>query len=122
MQDSSAFQYIAIDTIHESANNPRITFDPARLEELAARIRQHGLIQPITVRPNAGDDENDKRCAEDVLLDTIGGPADEDEIDFLAEAEAALVLLKPGKPASAKKTKAPIEAGPTPTPKKKGAA
>jgi ParB family chromosome partitioning protein len=53
MQDSSAFQYIAIDTIHESATNPRVTFDPARLEELAASIRQHGLIQPITVRPNA---------------------------------------------------------------------
>ncbi len=53
MQDSSAFQYLAIDTIHESANNPRITFEPARLEELAASIRQHGLIQPITVRRNS---------------------------------------------------------------------
>ena len=53
MQDSSAFQYLAIDTIHESANNPRVTFDPARLKELTASIRQHGLIQPITVRPNA---------------------------------------------------------------------
>ncbi len=53
MQDSSAFQYLAIDTIHESANNPRVTFDPVKLEELAASIRQHGLIQPITVRPNS---------------------------------------------------------------------
>jgi ParB family chromosome partitioning protein len=53
MQDSSAFQYLAIDTIHESANNPRVTFEPARLEELAASIRQHGLIQPIIVRPNS---------------------------------------------------------------------
>ncbi len=53
MQDSRAFQYLAIDTIHESANNPRVTFDTARIEELAASIRQHGLIQPITVRPNS---------------------------------------------------------------------
>ena len=27
MQDSSAFQYIAIDQIHESTTNPRLTFD-----------------------------------------------------------------------------------------------
>jgi len=52
MQDSSAFQFLAIDTIHESSTNPRKTFDEAKLYELAASIRQHGLIQPITVRPN----------------------------------------------------------------------
>ena len=53
MQDSSAFQYIAIDQIHESLTNPRQTFEPSKLEELAESIRQHGLIQPITVRPNS---------------------------------------------------------------------
>ena len=35
MQDSSAFQYIAIDQIHESTTNPRLTFDQSKLEELA---------------------------------------------------------------------------------------
>jgi ParB family chromosome partitioning protein len=53
MQNSSAFQYLAIDTIRESTTNPRRTFDEAKLQELAASIRQHGLIQPITVRPNS---------------------------------------------------------------------
>jgi ParB family chromosome partitioning protein len=53
MQDSSAFQFIAIDTIHESTTNPRRTFDEAKLVELATSIGQHGLIQPITVRPNS---------------------------------------------------------------------
>ena len=53
MQNSSAFQYLAIDTIHESTTNPRRTFDEAKLQELADSIRQHGLIQPITVRPNS---------------------------------------------------------------------
>jgi ParB family transcriptional regulator, chromosome partitioning protein len=53
MQDSSAFQFLAIDTIHESTTNPRQTFEQSKLEELAESIRQHGLIQPITVRPNA---------------------------------------------------------------------
>lgn len=52
MQDSSAFQFIAIDTIHESTTNPRRTFDEAKLYELAESIKHNGLIQPITVRPN----------------------------------------------------------------------
>ena len=51
MQNSSAFQIIAIDQIHESATNPRQTFEESKLHELAESIRQHGLIQPITVRP-----------------------------------------------------------------------
>ncbi len=53
MQNSSEFQYIAIDTIHESATNPRRTFDETKLCELAESIRSNGLIQPITVRPNS---------------------------------------------------------------------
>ena len=52
MQDSSAFQFLAIDTIHESATNPRRTFDEGKLKELAESIKHNGLIQPITVRPN----------------------------------------------------------------------
>jgi hypothetical protein len=35
MQNSSAFQYLAIDTIHESTTNPRRSFDETKLQELA---------------------------------------------------------------------------------------
>jgi ParB/RepB/Spo0J family partition protein len=52
MQDSSAFQFLAVDQIHESTTNPRRTFDEAKLYELAESIKHNGLIQPITVRPN----------------------------------------------------------------------
>jgi ParB/RepB/Spo0J family partition protein len=34
-----------------AGNNDRKRFDPVKLEELAASIREHGLAQPITVRP-----------------------------------------------------------------------
>jgi ParB family transcriptional regulator, chromosome partitioning protein len=53
MQNSSAFQYLAIDTIHESTTNPRRTFDEIKLQELAESIKHHGLIQPVTIRPNS---------------------------------------------------------------------
>ncbi len=43
MQNSSAFQYLAIDTIHESTTNPRRTFEESKLQELAESIRHHGL-------------------------------------------------------------------------------
>ncbi len=49
---SGRFQYLAIDTIHESTTNPRRTFDEGKLRELAESIKHNGLIQPITVRPN----------------------------------------------------------------------
>jgi ParB family chromosome partitioning protein len=51
MQNSSEFQYIAIDQLFESPTNPRQTFDQKKLEELAESIRTGGLIQPIVVRP-----------------------------------------------------------------------
>jgi len=41
MQDSSAFQFIAIDQIHKSTTNPRQTFDQTKLEELADYVPGH---------------------------------------------------------------------------------
>ena len=43
MQDSSAFQYLAIDTIHESTTNRRRTFDEAKLRELADFVSGHKI-------------------------------------------------------------------------------
>ena len=49
---------ININDIHTSKMNPRKTFDEEAIEELAASIKQHGLLQPITVRPHISTDAN----------------------------------------------------------------
>ena len=37
--------------IQVTGHNPRKTFDPAQLEELKDSIREHGIIEPLMVRP-----------------------------------------------------------------------
>lgn len=44
-------QEIAINRIQPNAEQPRQVFDADKLEELAASIREHGVVQPILVRP-----------------------------------------------------------------------
>jgi ParB family transcriptional regulator, chromosome partitioning protein len=46
----SGYQTIPLSLLDESSTNPRRTFEPSKLNELADSIRTHGLIQPITVR------------------------------------------------------------------------
>ena len=40
--------------IHPNPNQPRSLFDPEGLDELAASIREHGILQPLTVRGTEG--------------------------------------------------------------------
>ena len=47
---SDGLQMMRIGEIEPNRDQPRKDFDPERLNELAESIRQHGLIQPITVR------------------------------------------------------------------------
>jgi len=47
---------VPIESIRASANNPRRSFLENELSELAASIREHGLVQPILVRPAHGED------------------------------------------------------------------
>ena len=41
---------LPVSQIESCRNQPRHIFDPEKLEELADSIRQHGIIQPLTVR------------------------------------------------------------------------
>src|SRR5436309_15684323 len=47
----SSIQDIPLGKIRESKTNPRRFFDEAKLEELANNIKQHGVLQPILLRP-----------------------------------------------------------------------
>ena len=47
----SSIQDIPLAKIRESKTNPRRSFDEAKLAELADNIRQHGVLQPILLRP-----------------------------------------------------------------------
>src|SRR3954454_7677552 len=42
---------IPVDRIESNPNQPRMVFDEEALHELAASIREHGVLQPILVRP-----------------------------------------------------------------------
>ena len=42
--------YIDINDIRPNSNQPRKVFDEEKLEELAASIEEHGLIQPVVLR------------------------------------------------------------------------
>ncbi len=49
--DAAAINSIAIENILLPSKQPRRYFDSEKLEDLAASIRQHGVLEPILVRP-----------------------------------------------------------------------
>lgn len=50
----SLVREIRLEQIAESKTNPRSHFDEKALAELAASVRQHGVLQPVIVRPHPG--------------------------------------------------------------------
>ncbi len=48
---SVGVRIIPIDRIEANPEQPRLAFDAGTLEELASSIREHGVLQPILVRP-----------------------------------------------------------------------
>jgi ParB family chromosome partitioning protein len=49
---TSGARELPIELIHRNPDQPRVHFDPDELEELAASLRQKGVLQPILVRPS----------------------------------------------------------------------
>jgi hypothetical protein len=53
VQTQSEYRDLPIDWLVESPTNPRQTFDEDGMQELPASIREHGVLQPLLVRPHA---------------------------------------------------------------------
>ena len=53
---SSATALIPLEQISANPNQPRTDFEPEALSELAASIKAHGIIQPLTLR-SIGEDQ-----------------------------------------------------------------
>ena len=47
----TADRHVPIEFVSRNANNPRRQFDEADLQDLARSIAQHGIVQPVVVRP-----------------------------------------------------------------------
>ncbi|TVP96321.1 MAG: ParB/RepB/Spo0J family partition protein [Acholeplasmatales bacterium] len=50
--DHEEIQEISIDSIHPNPNQPRVNFDSGALKQLAESIKQHGVIQPVILKPS----------------------------------------------------------------------
>ena len=51
VRTNSLVRDVPLDKIHKSKTNPRTHFDEGALTELAVNIKQHGVLQPVLVRP-----------------------------------------------------------------------
>lgn len=49
-----ALVLLALADLVESSYNPRWAFDDAYIDELAQSIKEHGVLQPLVVRPRDG--------------------------------------------------------------------
>ena len=86
---------ISVERITPNPEQPRLVFDEATLEELAASIREHGVLQPILVRPLEDGEfqliagERRWRASKAAGLETI--PALVEEIDDDTALEISII-------------------------------
>ena len=48
--ESTRIQYLPVDAVAPNPSQPRRVFSPEGLQELAASIAAHGILQPLSVR------------------------------------------------------------------------
>ena len=92
---SVGVRIIRIDRIEPNPEQPRLVFEQAALDELASSIREHGVLQPILVRPRGPNayqivaGERRWRASRQAGLETI--PAMIEEIDDNTALEIAII-------------------------------
>ena len=93
--DVTDLRRVRIGMISANPDQPRQHFDQASLEELAASIREHGVLQPVLLRPQAGGGfqliagERRWRAAKIAGLEEV--PAIVEEIDDESAMEIAII-------------------------------
>ena len=92
---TTGIKVIAVDRIESNPGQPRMVFDPEALRELSASIQEHGVLQPILVRP-LGENryqliagERRWRATRDAGIATI--PALVEEIDDDTALEISII-------------------------------
>jgi len=88
-------RHVPIDRIEPNPENPRLLFEESALAELASSIREHGVLQPILVRP-AGRDHyqlvaGERRWRAAALAGLLTVPALIEELDDDAALEIAMI-------------------------------
>jgi ParB/RepB/Spo0J family partition protein len=92
---STGVRVIPVANIESNPQQPRMIFDADALHELAASIREHGVLQPILVRPLGANryqlvaGERRWRASREAGLDTI--PALVEELDDDTALEIAII-------------------------------
>jgi ParB family transcriptional regulator, chromosome partitioning protein len=91
----AAVRNIPVDRVVPNPNQPRLSMDKAGLEDLTASVREHGVLQPILVRPRPNGHyeliagERRWRAAKSAGLEAI--PALIEEIDDETALEIAVI-------------------------------
>jgi ParB/RepB/Spo0J family partition protein len=92
-------RHVPVDRIEPNPENPRLLFEESALEELAASIREHGVLQPVLVRPmdrDGGHDQyqlvaGERRWRAAILAGLPTIPALVEELDDDAALEIAVI-------------------------------
>jgi ParB family chromosome partitioning protein len=92
---ATSIRQVPVGRIEANPDQPRLTFDEATLAELSSSVKEHGVLQPILVRPLPGGQyqliagERRWRAAKLAGLETI--PAMIEEIDDDTALEIAII-------------------------------
>jgi ParB family transcriptional regulator, chromosome partitioning protein len=89
-------RHVPVDRIEANPDQPRMTFEQSALDELSASIKEHGILQPVLIRPFGESGhyqliagERRWRAAKAAGLDSI--PAMIEEIDDDTALEIAII-------------------------------
>ena len=92
---AASIRRLAVERIDPNPNQPRLTFDEDTLAELALSITEHGVLQPILVRPAADGRfqliAGERRWRAARLAGLREVPAIVDEIDDQTALEIAII-------------------------------